>query len=433
MKKMMLLLFSFGIITGIFGQKQADTPLRMTLEECLEYAARNNYNRQSVKLNEDVRSDQYNQSRTERLPDLSASVSENLSHTKGSSASWDGSYGISSNMTLYQGGNLNQSIKKSQLQAEQAVAQTEQYDNELTIMILQSFLTTLGNEELLKYQQSVLQTSIIQVKQGKDRLEAGEILESDYLLLEAQQATDYNNVAQTIINRDNNLLELKNLLSIDPVQPFEIIYPDTSALEIMQIMPSEEVVLERSINNMPDLRIADYSVEIAISGLKISKSAYLPVLSLNGSVGSGHNKNFSGYGDQLSDKLNEKVGLTLSIPIFNKNRTKSSVTQKRIALEQAELDRKQTELDIRKTILQEYRNVVSASGKYKTTTISRNAREESFGAYQAKYEAGSITTVDLLQQQNNYISAVNDYVQSKYEFMLKRKILDVYMGEQITM
>ena len=49
------------------------------------------------------------------------------------------------------------------------------------------------------------------------------------------------------------------------------------------------------------------------------------------------------------------------------------------------------------------------------------------------FSAGSITAVELLQQQNNYISAMNDYIQSKYTFMLQRKVLDVYMGEEITM
>jgi hypothetical protein len=38
-----------------------------------------------------------------------------------------------------------------------------------------------------------------------------------------------------------------------------------------------------------------------------------------------------------------------------------------------------------------------------------------------------------LQQQNNYINVLNDYIQSKYGFMLKRKVLDVYMGNTVTL
>jgi outer membrane protein len=201
----------------------------------------------------------------------------------------------------------------------------------------------------------------------------------------------------------------------------------------MGFMPSEEEVVSLSIATLPDLRISDYNVEIAESRVRISRSSYAPSLSLNAGVGSGHTNDFSSYGSQLSNRVNEQVGLTLSIPIFNHNRTKSDVAQSRIALQQAELERKQTELDVKQTLIQEYRSVVLAESKYNSSKISQNAYLASFQAYQMKFEQGSITAVELLQQQNNYINVMNDYIQSKYGFMLKRKVLDVYMGEPVTM
>jgi len=410
----------------------AQEPLRFTLEDCLSYAFGNNYNRKSVKLTEEARDDSYKQSKMERLPDLSATLSENLNHNEANSSSWDGSYGLNTSVTLYQGGNISGNIEKNKLMSEQAGYQTKQYDNDLTIQILQAFLTALGNEELLKYQQAVVIASEEQVKQGKERFRVGEILESDYLLLESQYATDKNNIVETTINRDNSLLALKSLLSIDPLQPMEIVYPDGDAIDLMHTLPTEEYVLERSLASLPDMQISNYNVEIAETGLKISKSGYFPTISLNGGLGTGHMNDFSKYGNQLSDRFNAQIGVTVSIPLFNKGRTKSNVNQSRIALQQAEWDKKQTELTLRQNILQEYRNVVAAGSKYQASQVKENAYQHSFEAYRAQFDAGSITTVELLQQQNNYISAINDYIQTKYGFMLKRKILDVYMGERIT-
>jgi Outer membrane protein len=407
--------------------------LKFTLEDCITFAFSNNYNRESTKLTSDARKDQYKQSKKERLPDLSASVSEALSHTKMVSPSWDGNYGINSGVVLYQGGSITQTIKKNQLVAEQADLQTLQYDNDITIQILQAFLTALGNEELLKYQKTLLEASEEQVKQGKRRFQVGEILESDYLLLESQWATDKNNIVETTINRDNSLLALKSILSIDPMQPLEIIYPDVNAVDMMSKLPTEEYALEQSLATMPDMKISQYNVDIAETGLKISKAGYSPTISLNGSLGAGHISDFDDYGTQLSDRFNAQIGVSVSIPLFNRGRTKSNITQSKIALKQAELERKQTELTFRKTILQEYRNVVSAESKYEASKVKENAYSNSFQSYRAKYDSGSITTVELLQQQNNYVSAMNDYIQNKYGFMLKRKILDVYMGEKITM
>jgi outer membrane protein len=131
--------------------------------------------------------------------------------------------------------------------------------------------------------------------------------------------------------------------------------------------------------------------------------------------------------------LNEQIGISLSIPIYDNSRTKSRITQSKIALQQAELDKKQTELDILQSVTTDYQNVVAAYNKYHTTDVKQNAYSKTFEVYRAQFHAGAITAVDLLQQQNNYITALNDYIQSKYEFMLKRKILDVYMGNDVTM
>lgn len=434
MKKILLCLF-IGVcfVLTAIAQPTTGEVLRISLEDCIEFAFKNNYNRQSVALNESARLEIYQQSKIERLPNLNASIGETYSHSNNTGSDWSGNYSLNTGVTIYQGGYINNTIEKNRLYAEQSTYRTSQYENDMTIQLLQAFLTALGNEELLRYQNAVLNASEEQVRQGKVRFKAGEILESDYLLLESQYANDLNNILETTISRDNSLNILKNLMSLDLSQAIEIKYPDDSVLETMGIIPSEAEVVSRSTETLPDLRISDYNVEVAEAGVRISRSAYNPTLSLNAGINSGHINDLSQYGSQLSDRFNEQIGLTLSIPIFNLNRTKSSVAQSRIALQQAELEREQTKLDVWQTLIQEYRSVVLAESKYRSSEIRQNAYLASFEAYRMKFEQGSITAVELLQQQNNYISVMNDYIQSKYSFMLKRKVLDVYMGTPVTL
>ncbi|MDR2883204.1 MAG: TolC family protein [Alistipes sp.] len=405
---------------------------RLTLQECLSIVATGNYNRQSVALNETANRDLYDQSKRDRRPNLTASVGESFSHTTGEAGTVGGNYSVNAGVTLWQGGSVNATIEKSRLAAEQAALRTGQYDNELAIQVLESFLTALGNEELLRYQQSIATASEEQLRQGKARYGSGDILESDYLLLEAQHASDLDNIFETRINRDNSLNVLKGLMSMDMATDIEIVYPDDSALERMGVMPSEEDVLARSMESLPDVRISDYNVEIAETGVRISRAAYAPTISANAGIGTGHSQ-FSNFGSQLSDRFNQQVGISVSIPLFNRGRTKSNVTQSRIALRQAELERSQTALDIEQTVTQQYRSVVAAESKYRSSEIRSNAYSASFDTYRLKFEQGAITAVEMLQQQNNYISAMNDYIRNKYGFMLRRKVLDVYMGEEITM
>jgi hypothetical protein len=44
-----------------------------------------------------------------------------------------------------------------------------------------------------------------------------------------------------------------------------------------------------------------------------------------------------------------------------------------------------------------------------------------------------VTAVDLIQQQTNFLDKLNDFMEAKYSYVLKRKILDVYMGVPVTL
>jgi outer membrane protein len=431
MKKYLLVIMTTVLFPMMAGAQNSPASYRFTLEECLAYAMDKNYNRQSLILAEESSQATYQQAKNERLPSVSASVSESLNNSHAGGSSVNGNYSVNATLPVYQGGTITNTIEQSRLQMEQTTYKTSQYENELTIQILQAFLSALGNEELLKYQSSLMEASREQLNQGKEQYRLGTILESDYLLFEAQYANDRNNIVDTEIARANSLLTLKSLLSMNPAADLQIVYPDTSAITGMSLLPVQEDVCERALNYMPDMKISQYNVDIANIDVALSRAGFYPTVSLGAGFGTGHS-DFSNIGSQLNDRMNEQIGLTVSIPIFNKNRTKTNVTRSQISLQQAELSQKQTELNIRQTITQEYQNVVSAYNKYNVTDIRQNAYQKSFEAYRVQFNAGAITPVELLQQQNNYISALNDYIQSKYSFMLKRKILDVYMGEQVT-
>jgi outer membrane protein len=411
---------------------QPPDSLRLSLEDCLDYAMGNNFTRQQLLLSEQSAEADYRQAKRERLPDVSASLSEGVGHGTGAAAAWSGSAGVDASVTLYQGGSIGYTIEQNRLQAERAAYQTAQYDNQLTIQILQSFLSVLGYEELLKYQEAVIAASEEQLKQGREQYAAGKILESDFLLLEAQLAGDRNNAADTRANRENGLLALKGLLAMDMHTALQIVPPDTPALAGMQLIPAREAVLERAMSVLPDVEALRYGVRIAEAGLKLSRAGYLPTVSLYAGVSTGH-QDYASLGTQLSDRFSQQAGVRLSIPIFSKGQTQTRVLQSKLSLRQAELDRQQGELTLAQTVLQEYLNVGAALEKYATARVKEHAYRRTFEAYRVQFNAGAITAVELLQQQNNYISALNDYVQSKYGFLLKRKILDVYMGEAITM
>ena len=430
-KRVMTSFFMFLLLLPAIAQENQS--YRFTLEDCLRFAVANSYERKSMELTGQSLETTYEQSKQQRLPSVSASVGQNLSNNE-NGWSTSGSVGVGSSVTIYQGGNINNTIEQNRLNVERNTVQLQRYDNQLATQILQSFLTILGNQELLKYQQEVLNTSREQLKQGQMRYKVGTILESDLLLLESQYYSDSNNVVDTHINIENNLLDLKVLLSMNPTDDLEIVTPNTDDLDILkETLPTEEEAVDRAVETMPDLRMSDYDIRLAEKSVDMARGNYFPSISANANVGMGI-LSFDGNGNsKWYGKPTESLGVSMSIPIYSRGQTKANVKKSRIALEQAQLDYEQSTLSVRQTVVQAYRNVLSAYNAYKVSQVKENAYSKSFNAYNLQYQFGSITTVELLQQQNNYLNALNSYIQNKYSLLMKRKILDIYMGKNITL
>lgn len=412
---------------------QESASYQFTFEDCIRFAFANSYERKSMQLTGKSLEATYEQSKLQRLPNLSASFGQNISNNENGWSS-SGNVGVGTSVTIYQGGQINNTIEQNRLNLERNEVQMERYDNQTIAQILQSFLTILGNQERLKYLLDVLKTSGEQLRQGQSKYQVGLILESDYLLLEAQYYSDSNNVVDTRINIENNLLDLKVLLSMDPTDELEIISPDTDNLdELKASLPSEEEALSLAMAYMPDIRMGDYDIKIAEKSVSMAKGNYLPSISANANIGMGV-FSFDGTGmKQWCSKPTESAGISVNIPIFNRGATKANVKKSQIALEQSRLDYEQTQLAVRQTVVQAYRDVISAYNAFKVSEVKENAYNKSFDAYNIQYRYGKITTVELLQQQNNYLNALNTYLQNKYSLLMKRKILDIYMGKSISL
>lgn len=356
--------------------------LRFTLEDCLEYAFSNSYERQSMELSNKSQQLSYEQSKEQRLPSVNASLSEGFSNN---SSGLSGNVGINAGIPIYQGGQINATIQQEQLYCEQSALEIQRYDDDLSIQILQSFLTILGNQELLNYQKSVLNSSREAMKQGKRKYEVGSILESDYLLLAAQYASDTNNIVDTQMEIESNLINLKVLLSMNPMQELEIVSPDTAIINTLSSFPSLEESVAQSIEYSPNLKISNYNIEIARQSLRIAKSSYYPTVNLSAGVNTGH-QNYKNIGEQFANQFSEQIGVSVSIPIYNRGASKLRVQQSEIALEQQQLSYEQDMLSVRQNIVQEYQNMISSYNKYNVSKQTKDAYLKSFEAYNIQFQ-----------------------------------------------
>jgi outer membrane protein len=416
------------------NQKQS-----FTLEECLQYAESNNFALQSASINVSSAELSLKQAKLNIAPSVSASATQNVNFGNyEKSVGWGGNYGISAGMTLFNGLSNYNKIQQSKLGVEQSELQLESNKNNLRVSIIQTFLAIMMNEDLLGYQEQVLAASKEQMEQGDQKYSVGQILESDAKILHAQYTSDLYNIENTKNNIRANYLKLKSLLSIDPFREITIVRPDSATLFKSLELPAQQELLERTMAYLPELKISENEITNAEYDVKIQKSAYYPTITASAGINTGYNgSNLTspnlGWGTQLWHGLGENIGLSLNIPIYQRGSVRNNVKQAEYRVQQIELDYKETQYEIGQELQQNYLDVMSAQNDFIAAEAKVQAYSANYKTYSMKFKYGSVTAVDLIQQQTNYINELNNYMQAKYTYVLKRKILDVYMGIPVTL
>jgi len=416
----------------------AQETARMTLQECIQYAESHNATLQNANFNINVSEIQLRQARLQRAPTITASASQNFGYAHGNSSfNIGGNYAISAGINIFNGLNTYYGIKQSQLQLTQSQLQMEQSKNAVRIDIIRAYLTILMNQEMLDYQINVLNSSRQQVEDGAQKYKVGQILESDYLLLQAQYMADSTNYQNTKISIENEYVTLRNLLNMNREQAMVVVVPDSVRLSQSMIMPSLNDVIVKAFNYLPELQIQKNAVDIASYDVKLAKSAYYPSLTANAGISTGYSAAYNstnhGLVSGLHDGLNESVGLNLSIPIYQQGKIRNNVKIKNIQVQQAENDLKNTENQVIKEIEGYHLDLQKAYNNFQLSNLQKQAYYANYMAYNQKFKYGSITAVDLLQQQTNYLNILSNFMQNKYSYIMQVKVLEVYTGQTVTL
>jgi outer membrane protein len=340
-----------------------------------------------------------------------------------------GSYGLNSAVTLYQGGYIRNNIREKQLLQQTAGLNILREENDITLNVTQAFLNILLARENIIYLQDLVKTSQSQVQQAQQKYDAGVIALKDLAELQAQTANDKYSLVTAQSARRQNIISLKILLQLPSEQTFEIQEPDTLITKNMEASLAE--TQQQALATRPEIKISDRQVDIARTDLQLARSAYLPILQGTGSIGASHSGGDPGIFHQLDNAFYQQIGLTLSIPIFNRRVTRTNVEKAKIQIEQTELNRKNTRNNLALTVEQAYVNVENAQGQYDASVEQLQYSKESYRIANEQLKVGAVTTVDYLIQRNLYTQAYQQYIQAKYNAALNIRIYDFYRGVPI--
>ncbi|RLJ67374.1 outer membrane protein [Lacinutrix venerupis] len=440
--KLYIIIASFFFMQIAFAQESLpSTNTKVwSLEELIDYALENNIVVKDAALNKSIAEIDYSKAKSSRLPNLFGSASQSFSN--GSTIDpitsdyvtdqiHSTNVGINSSMTLFQGNQINNQIEQNKLFLEQSVYQEEVEKNNIVLSILEIYLQTLYSKESIAIAENNVNASEKEVLRAKARLDAGTIALSDYTEAQSQAATNKYNVIAAKNDYQQYIIQLKQLLELSPLDTIEIKSLDDD-IDLINLELNKNEIYNNALSFLPEIQTSNLNIAASEKELDIAKGGFLPTLSLTGSIGSGYTSiNDNTFSDQFDVNFNQKLGLSLTIPIFNRNQTKAEVQTATINIEKAQIQKQTTEKEVYKKVETAYQNAVSAQEQLIASEASKAAAEQSYKLAQKKYELGDLSTTDLVISQNTFTNTQQNYLQAKYLNILYHQLLQFYQGNNI--
>lgn len=472
MRPVPLIVFIF-LVLGMSGQAP------MTLDQCLRTAQERNLDLRNAMLDTELASNAHSQAYWSYLPNLNGAathgynwgkVIDMYTNTFASSRVRTNNFYLSSDVTLFQNGLKHKQLRQSELDERASGMALEAARNDISTAVVRAYLDLLGMREQLSAALDQAATTRAQVQVTRDLLDAGRVAQGDLLDIQAQLAQEEYNAENLKIQVEQARLTLSQLMQLTPAEHgnLDVVTPSISGLSVVEPTAGEAEVLANVLANNPAYAQADLSMQSAEYGIGIMRASGLPSLSINGSLGTGYSgRNLEPVGvprldgsvligatdagtpvyapnftqdtrvkslaRQFNDNLNESVGLTLSIPIFNNLRSHYAISQARIQHERArnalEKTRNILQVDVQNALTAQrgaYRQYVSAQ-------LAVDAAEEALRMANERFGRQAITITDLNAAKSRLQQGQAQLINAKYTYLMAEKSLDILQGIPVSL
>lgn len=441
---------------GVLGFSQK----KWTIQECVDYAIKNNLQVQAQAYNKDVQTKNLDMAKREYLPAVSGQINNNANFGQslvGTTSIRNDSYyngaSVGASMLIFNNGRLEKNIRKTGFDVEASLQDIETIKNNIALQIAQQYLNVMLNREIKKISESAMDNAQRLYDRAKITTDVGTTAQTVLAEATASLAREKQNVKTAQINVDKALFAMAQLLQLPDYRTFDVVdipVPD----ELTPQTESVEDVLNIAYQNQPVVKAAESRIKSAEAQTEVVKTNFWPTVTATAGIGSFYNnllnKNTLGYQldpvtgartpiternyfQQYSDNFGQQLSLSANIPIFNKGITKLQVEQTKINESIAKNNLEQQKFQLKQDIQQAQFNADSNYEIYLAAVEAERSTQLALDFAEKSYAAGRSTIYDVTIARNNYVNAQGSVAQAKYNYLFSIKVLDFYAGRGINL
>ena len=440
-----LLFISVMLLTGSVAMAQK----QWTLQDCIDYAMANNITLQKSKLQKESATEDLKGAKAALLPTLSASTNQSLGYqpwkdtgmayvtngtvnTKVDKTSYNGSYSLSGQWTVWNGNRNINTVKLDQFSEEQAELQAQETANSIQERIAQIYSQILYLAENVKVNEQMLETSLKNEERGQEMVNVGKMSKADLAQLSAQRANDEYSIVEAKSQLMNYKLQLKQLLEITDNEQFDVAIPEIGDDQVLAQIPEMQTVYEQALLSRPEIERLQLAIKSSDVSVSIAKAGWMPSVNLTGGITTSTNS-LSGtdWGSQIKSNVNTSLGVGVTMPIYDGRSTKTAVNKARISQLQAQLNLQDQQKTLYSDIQQYWLNAWTNQQKYQAAKSSVESAQQSYDLLSEQFRLGLKNIVELMTGKDNLLSAEHNQLQSKYLALYNQQMLEFYQSGEI--
>lgn len=429
----MVLLLGLAINTITYAQNS--TKHEFTIQQCVDYAYKNNVQVKNALLNIQVQQQTNRDITAAALPNVSGSLSANdylqLPVSLVPGEFFGGAAGTFIPVRFGVKYNASATVQFQQLlfdgqvfiglQARKTSIEFQTKNKEVTEEMIKT------NIHKIYYQLVVSKTQIDLLDANITRLSKLEHDTKELYKNGFAEKLDLDKIAVQVANLETEKLKALNSIDLGYMGLKTLLgMPVTDSLVLSEKLSEEQIskdfTLDTAYNytDRKDFQFLSLSKKLNEFNIKRYQLSYLPTVSLSGSYTKNAQRNkftFFGKGDWFTTSF---VGLNISVPIFDGFGKDARIKKARFELKQTENQIDNLKLNIDNEVAQSRVNFRTAISTMSFQKRNMQLAESVYNQTKKKYEVGTGSNTEITAAQTDLVTAQTNYISALYSAIIAR-------------
>ena len=437
MKRLLITIYAIAAVL----QLSASEP--WSVERCMQYAADHSHTvRQQQFALEDSRAAK-TQAIGAFLPSVYGAVNGQMNfgraidpstNTYTNISTFNNGYGLEASLTVFDGLQRYNNLRLAKANEAMGRSGVRAEKDDVALKVYKAYMDLVYCEGAVSQTSKKRDESRELLRQTEVMAEVGQKSDADVAQMRATLAADEYELAHMQSQTTKARLALKQLMGFPVDSALVVILPSFDN-ELLTAEDASQISAFAATDN-PRILKAQQNVEAARYSLRAARGALLPTISLSGGVSTSFFRNMdkgghASFSSQFRNNAGEYVGLSLSIPLFDRLATYSTIRRRKTALVQAQENLAYEQSELRRIIVEAASDVENSTKEVEKMQEQVEADSIASRLTTRKYEEGLASSIDVKTAAVTLLQSRVRLLQSQLTMAYNKRLLAYYKGESL--